>query len=154
MPPVRIARTDRACAQRGADSGARILSAGLFLARRQLVGTSPSPPRHRYRYRCVRSVLVSLPGVLVRVVLSRRCWVTLPVEVAGSLPWTVPLGTSPHPPIRAGEASASPLAHGSGFGWLSRWHGMWGLGWLGLAWLPAPFLICAGHRAHSCAGGR
>ena len=57
--PARVALllADRACAQRGADSGARIiLPAGLFLARRHLVRNSPSPPRHRCAIRPRASV--------------------------------------------------------------------------------------------------
>ena len=57
--PTRVALllTDCACAQRGADSGARIiLPAGLFLAVRHLVRNSPSSPRHRCAIRPRASV--------------------------------------------------------------------------------------------------
>ena len=75
--PTRVALllTDCACAQRGADSGARIiLPAGLFLAVRHLVRNSPSSPRHRCAIRPRASVRACSCSCVARVVLG---WVGL-----------------------------------------------------------------------------
>ena len=120
------------------------LAAGLFLARRRLVRNSPSPPRPRCATRPRASVracsCASCSPAAPRIARTTciAAWPSLPVEVAGSLPWTVLLGTGPSQPLRA--AWRCPPVHGSvsgrlwrGVGWLEL--ASVGFGWLRLGWV-------------------